>query len=163
MCWLCDHPDKTRDDYLDLLRDIIRRRGWAVQAVEDHRTPFSYTIGLHLRGLPEMLMTGLSPRRSAQLLNDAADHVLAQGMPPPGTRFTLFERQPVEVVEVDHPEAHMGLAYDISRGGPIAARQLVWSDTFGRWPWARGFDRGMRRQPVLGVRASTGGATDACA
>lgn len=154
MCWSCDHPDKTREDYLDVLRDIIRRHGWAVQAVEDHRAPFSYTIGLHHRGLPEMLVTGLPPERAAQLLNDAADGVLKQGMPPPGTRLTLLGRQPVEVVEVDHPEAHMYLAYDIARGRSIAARQLVWADALGRWPWARGFDRGIRRQPVLGVRAA---------
>ncbi|MFC7674717.1 DUF4262 domain-containing protein [Mycolicibacterium sp. GCM10028919] len=154
MCWSCDHPDKTREDYFDVLRDIIRRHGWAVQAVEDHRAPFSYTIGLHRHGLPEMLVTGLSPERAAQLLNDAADGVLVHGMPPPGTRLTLLGLQPVEVVEVDHPEAHMHLAYDIARGRLIVARQLVWADALGRWPWARGFDRGMRRQPVFGVRGA---------
>ena len=34
MCWQCDNPDRTTDDYLDLLREIINGHGWAVQFVE---------------------------------------------------------------------------------------------------------------------------------
>lgn len=152
MCWQCDHPDKTREDYLDILRAIIRKNGWAVQYVENERAPFAYTIGLHARGLPELLMTGLAPKQSQLLLNHAAQRALREGAPVPGTQFRLHERLRVEVVEVEHPEAHMGNAFGIFRERPIRARQLVWADSLGRWPWAPGFDRGMRRQPVLGVR-----------
>lgn len=28
MCWMCDHPDATTDDYLGLLREKMRKRGW---------------------------------------------------------------------------------------------------------------------------------------
>jgi hypothetical protein len=37
MCWQCDNPDKTRADYLDLLRGKIKTYGWAVQYVEGKR------------------------------------------------------------------------------------------------------------------------------
>ena len=29
MCWFCDHPDGTRLDYLDFIRDKVTRFGWA--------------------------------------------------------------------------------------------------------------------------------------
>ena len=161
MCWQCDHPEKTREDYLDVMRSIIREHGWAVQFVEDDRAPFAYTIGLNARGLPELLMTGLAPKRSQLLLNRAAELALREGAPVPGAQFTLCDRLPVEVVEVGHPEAHMAIALDIARGRPVRARQLVWADNLGRWPWARGFDRGMRRQPVLGVRVRQLGGPNA--
>jgi hypothetical protein len=45
MCWQCDHPDGTLDDYLDGLRDTITDHGWAVQYVESERRPCAYTIG----------------------------------------------------------------------------------------------------------------------
>jgi hypothetical protein len=79
----------------------------------------------------------------------------------PGTQFRLDDRLNVEVVEVEHPEAHMGIAFGIYRGRPIRARQLVWADSLGRWPWARNFDRGMRRQPVFGVRVPQVGRPNA--
>lgn len=61
MCWLCDHPQATTQDYLDILRRQIAKCGWTVQYVEG-RSPFGYTIGLSEVGLPELLVTGL-PRR----------------------------------------------------------------------------------------------------
>jgi hypothetical protein len=52
VCWQCDNPDKTLDDYLALLRERIQTRGWVVQYVECDRRPFAYTIGLHDNGCP---------------------------------------------------------------------------------------------------------------
>ena len=60
MCWQCDNPNGTTEEYLGELRETIRVNGWAVQGVEDDRRPLAYTIGLHDRGLPELLVTGLS-------------------------------------------------------------------------------------------------------
>src|SRR6476661_6742042 len=72
MCWQCDNPNGTTEEYLGELRETIRINGWAVQGVEDDRRPYTYTIGLHDRGLPELLVTGLSPQRAARVLNDVA-------------------------------------------------------------------------------------------
>ena len=62
---------------------------------------------------------------------------------PAGTR--------VELVRIDHPEAHMDMAIGIA-GPDISAMQLVWADDRGRWPWSADFDDGRQRQAVLGVR-----------
>jgi hypothetical protein len=57
----------------------------------------------------------------------------------------------VELVAVEHPDAHLYTAIGIE-GPDVKAVQLVWSDGRGRWPWALGFDDGRRHQPVLGAR-----------
>ena len=51
MCWLCEHPEESTGDYLEVLRTTMRKHGWAVQFVESDRNPFAYTIGLHDWGL----------------------------------------------------------------------------------------------------------------
>ncbi|MFN0144666.1 MAG: hypothetical protein ACKVP6_14660 [Mycobacterium sp.] len=54
MCWQCDNPHRTTDDYLDVLREIIDGHQWAVHYVEDEDRPFAYTVGLtdHFRNWP---------------------------------------------------------------------------------------------------------------
>jgi len=34
MCWMCDHPTATRQDYHGHIRLLISDCGWAVQGVE---------------------------------------------------------------------------------------------------------------------------------
>ena len=48
MCWQCDNPNSTIEDYLNELRRMMRDHdGWQVQFVEQDRKPFAYTVGLH--------------------------------------------------------------------------------------------------------------------
>lgn len=152
MCWQCDHPDKTTDDYLDELRKTIKTHGWAVQFVESDQRPFAYTIGLHYKGLPELLVTGMQPRMSAKLLNLIGHQMVAEGMDlRPAEHIDCGGRLLLEVVEVEHPDVHMRFAIELC-GAKIRAYQLVWADDAGRWPWDRGWGHGRRRQPVLGIR-----------
>lgn len=81
MCWMCDHPEATFADYVDdLLQPVIDRCGWAVQGVGGSkvRAPFSYTVGLTLRRLPELVVTGKPQVEAGQILNDMAREVLAR-------------------------------------------------------------------------------------
>jgi hypothetical protein len=151
MCWRCDNPGATDEDYLDELRDIIRAHGWAVQAVEHDRRPYAYSIGLHDHGMPELLVTGLSPPDAAALINWSAAHLVRGLGISAGQQFTDPSGRLLEVVDVDHPDAHMTFA--VALGGPdITAQQLVWADRNGRWPWDARWSHGRRRQPVLGIR-----------
>jgi len=123
-----------------------------VQGVEDDRRPFAYTIGLHDRGLPELLVTGLSPERAARVLNDVAGATVGGRVLDPGAHIAVGAGPLLEIVEVEHPDAHMNFA--MALGGPdVRALQLVWADDRGRWPWAASWGNERRRQPVLGVRA----------
>jgi hypothetical protein len=152
MCWQCDHPDLTIEDYFDEVRETIRKCGWMVQYVESDRTPFAYTIGLHDWGLPELLITAVSPQRATRLLNAVARDAVTGRTLTPGQQIKLSAGPLIEIVEMSHPDAHLNFAVAI--GGPeIRALQLVWADGRGRWPWSAGFCDGRRRQPVLGIRS----------
>lgn len=155
MCWQCDHPDATREDYHDVLRRVVREHGWAVQHVEDDRIPFTYTIGLCQAGLPELLVTGLSPKWAVRMLNTVAEYMVREKVPEPGDTMTLPDDWFAEFVEVAQPDAHMGLAVELY-GTDLRAMQIVWRDKQGHSPWCPEFNLGGRRQPVLGVRGARG-------
>ena len=152
MCWKCDHPEATMADWIAHVWGKIDRRGWAIQYVEDGLRSFAYTIGLHDFGLPELLITGVAPASAQRLLNDMAERTIIDGMPAAGSQVPTEDPPFVEIVEVDHPEAHMGMASAI-QGSNYTARQLVWADVHGALPWDPDFDHGRSLQPVFGVRA----------
>jgi len=115
MCWACDHPGATRADYLDHLRRVIARYGWAVQEVErDGAHPsWAYTIGLTTFGQPELVATGLSRHRAADLLNGMAGHLLHAAAPPPGEQIKLADGPLVQIAEVAEPAAHLAIAVEL--------------------------------------------------
>lgn len=152
MCWKCDRPGSTTEDYFDELRATIRTQGWAIQFVESGRTPYAYTIGLHDWDVPELLVTGVSPQRAVRLLNTVARNEVRGDAFAPGQQFTIPGGPVIEIVEVAHPDAHMNVA--VAFGGPeVRALQLVWADGRGRWPWSAAFADGRAMQPVLGCRS----------
>lgn len=151
MCWMCDHPGATLDDYLDVLRDSIRRHGWAVQYIESKRRPFAYTIGLHEHGLAELMITGVEPARAVDVLNAAARYCTTTVQPQPGERLSLPDCV-LEFVHVIRPEEYVKHAFDIY-GPEVRALQIVWIDDRGHSPWCPDFDHGRGSQPVLGPRA----------
>jgi hypothetical protein len=155
MCWQCDHPQATYNDYLDHVSEIIVRTGWFSQEVEgDHlHPPWAYTVGLTTRGLPELVVTGLRQPELRDLLHDVTHHVLHAGPPAPGEQVPLVGGPLIEIVEVAEPTAHLNLALNLF-GPQIRALQIVHADDRDHWPWDRGY-RGIRGgQPVLGMRSA---------
>ncbi|OBF93732.1 hypothetical protein A5790_10915 [Mycobacterium sp. 852002-51152_SCH6134967] len=151
MCWQCDHPEATRADYHDVLRRTILEHGWAVQFVESSRNPFAYTVGLHSAGLPELLVTGVSPEWAVRLLNTVANYLIRERVPAPGDTMQLPDGWQAEFVAVAQPDAHLKLAVELY-GPEVRALQLVWRDDDGHSAWCPDFNKGGCRQPVLGVR-----------
>jgi Domain of unknown function (DUF4262) len=154
MCWECDHPGSTRSDYLAYLTGLMAEFGWAVQGVERDRIhpPWAYTVGLTLRGLPELVLTGLPLRRAAGLLNEVAGHVAHAEAPKPGDQIPWRDGPLMEIVKVAEPSAHLVMAVELF-GTDLRALQVVHADDRGHWPWDVGY-RGVRGgQPVLGERA----------
>lgn len=152
MCWKCDHPDSTVEEWLDAIRELVDKHGWAVQYVESERSPFAYTVGLHEHGLPELLVTGLPPQRTAYLLNNVAAYLMKGGRPIPGELMATPDGPPLEFVQVQQPDAHLYVAVTLY-GPDVKALQLVWADEHGHRPWCARFSNGGVRQPVLGVQA----------
>jgi hypothetical protein len=155
VCWQCDHPGATWQDYLDHLRELLEQHCWIVQGVqrERHRPPYAYTVGLAGHDLPELVVTGMPYDRAVDLLNDAAEQVLQAGPPRPGEVLGLRGRPVIEIVRVAEPRVHLGVAAALN-GPAFAALQLVYADDRGHWPWEAGFRGGHGGQPVLGARAA---------
>jgi Domain of unknown function (DUF4262) len=155
MCWLCDHPDTARLDYLERIRETIACCGFAIQRVEGprHAALWSYTVGLTAYEVPELLVTGMSMPRATLLLNDAASHALDADAPRPGERIALRDSPLLEIVEVSEPTVYLWTAVKIF-GPEVRALQLVHADDRGHWPWDVGFRGGHGSQAVLGVRVS---------
>lgn len=154
MCWLCEHPTATPQDYLAVLRDKARKHGWAVQYVEDESHPFAYTVGLNDWNLPELLVTGVPPSASTWLLRSVARRALQGLRVEAGARLAVEEGPLIEFVDVDHPDVHLCWAVNHAEG-PIRALQVVWADKHGHWPWSERFCDGHGCQPVFGKRAQT--------
>lgn len=153
MCWMCDHPNATRQDYLDHIMSLVASHCWAVQGVERdrYRPPYAYTVGLTAHDKPELVITGMSVTRAAELLNDVAAHLLHAPALAPGERTRLTDGPLVEFIEVDVPSAHLVVAGELYGPG-LRALQMVHADDRDRWPWESSY-RGIKGgQPVLGVR-----------
>lgn len=154
MCWQCEHPGSTREDYLDYVNGVIAEHGWAVQGVQRDRIhpPWAYTVGLTALGEPELVVTGMPLRRASGLIHDVAAHVLHATAPRPGEQIPLRDGPLIEIVKVSVPSAHLVTAVEIY-GPRLRALQVVHADDRGHWPWDVGY-RGVRGgQPVLGPRA----------
>ncbi|MBO0802010.1 MAG: DUF4262 domain-containing protein [Nocardiopsaceae bacterium] len=164
MCWQCDHPGSTFEDWLDHIREWKERYCFAVVGVERDgaRPPWAYTVGLTEHGKPELVVTGMRAGPATTLLNSVASHLLHAEAPWPGERVPLTGGPLIEIVEVAEPTAHLNVA--VALYGPrLRALQLVHADDRGHWPWEVGW-RGVRGgQPVLGIRAERAAtSTTAC-
>lgn len=157
MCWQCDHPGATWQDYLGHLRGLLERHCWVVQGVQRdrHRPPYAYTVGLAGHDRPELVVTGMPYDRAAELLNSVAEHVVHADAPRPGEVVPLRGGPVIEIVRVAEPAVHLAVATAIN-GPRFSALQLVHADDRGRWPWDVGFRGGHGGQPVLGARAAAG-------
>src|SRR4051812_22438354 len=130
MCWRCDHPDASFEDYLDeVVRPTVDRCGYAVQATERHGVPLAYTVGLAQTGRPELVVTGKPP----DVAHDLLQALLAgEEVPTAGRRCDLVLGPAVWMLAVLNPAA-LEVAWAIHPG--LSALQAVWADTLGRWPW----------------------------
>jgi hypothetical protein len=153
MCWVCDHPEATKDARLAYVRGLLDEHPWVVIGVErdGYRPPYSYTVGLTALNRPELVITGLSKERAADVLIAVGEQVVDAAAPTVGARTRLPGRRPGEIVRVAEPGVHLGVAADLF-GERLTAIQLVYADVRGRWPWDKNFRNGRGGQPVLGPR-----------
>jgi Domain of unknown function (DUF4262) len=157
MCWQCDHPGATWQDYLAHLRELLEQHCWVVQGVqrERRRPPYAYTVGLAGHDRPELVVTGLPYDQAAALLNNIAGRLLQASPPRLGPLVPLPDGRRAEIVLVAEPSVHLVVAAALNGPG-FSALQLVYPDEQGRWPWDADFRGGRGGQPVLGGRGSAG-------
>lgn len=130
------------DDYLEQLRRDVRSHGvFLLHVHEDEEGPgWTYTIGLHDRGHPEVVLFGPDQDSASVMLNDLALRVVA-GVERFDTEPVVLEGflgSPYEVAVLPLPgdahDEHLGMAQALA-GGEVEAVQLVVTGSDHRWPW----------------------------
>lgn len=121
-----------------------------VGADEEKKKPgFSYTVGLRMIGLPDIIVFALNPFVARQILNS----VIAAWRNEPHLAESLatlddVANLPMAFVKlsVDEAEHHMAVTrwyYSIVEGARVRLDncvQMVWSDQKGKFPWSPGFN-----------------------
>ena len=167
MCPACEAEARGEVfDYDAVLRGIdgmIERSGQAIQFVSGTSTTpdWAYTIGRQRRGLPDLIVMGLDPRSSAELLNEAdarGDELMA--LLATGTLEDAIDYTFVPVPErIWHTTDYLlGAANDARLLVPerrLEAMQLVWASDDGRFPWDPDADPNFQSmQVILGLLRS---------
>lgn len=139
---------------------LIAEHGWMVQGVfqtaETQSQPaFAYTIGLHAKGLPEMLTIGLPPEAGHQLLNDIARIFLeaqaAQQAEPTGLMSHPRWPMPFYLLAAAAEDVSDWATGAVNRSQGLARFcQICWPDKAGRFPWEVTFSKKfLKIQPIL--------------
>ncbi|WP_128422808.1 DUF4262 domain-containing protein [Frankia sp. EI5c] len=145
------------------LANTIHTHGWAVQAVLDDGPgdpPYAYTIGLHsFDAHPELLVSGLPPEPSAEILNLIGERVRDRQRLHEGQRLTLAPSLTVQLRAITPLASDQLLlgANELYRdpdGPAVPAFQAVWADHAGSLPgeppWVKGVAQPLATVPPAG-------------
>lgn len=138
---MTDPIEERRLQVIEDTRCLIKRHGWALigvfPAAGDTGQPFTYTVGLSAQFLPELVVYGLDQQSAGALLNAVAANMVDKGELKPGDRVDdiLADGRTLAVIDLDPADA-ADLAMVHSIYGPLlSARQVVWPDENGKFPW----------------------------
>jgi hypothetical protein len=143
-----------RAAYLKDIGEKIARHGHAVQQVAgaDGEPGWSYTVGLHAAGLPELIIIGgLARGGQVSVLNRLAERMRS------GEALHLGERDPdvLEGVDVTYIEVvdttTSDFAVALKFASDFRALQVVWPDHGNRFPWEPGYSFARAEQRLLGL------------
>ena len=141
----------------------IRRFGWVVNGVSDicehceaagetPNTSFAYTVGLALRGSPEVAVYGLAAQQGYEVLHEIADLLAVEDwktLVDDHEEITLDALAvPVRLVEMIDT---LDLIHARAVFPDVPALQVVWADERLFFPWEEGYTLLEEQQPVHGV------------
>lgn len=125
----------------------IAAHGWAVRGVVGP-APFSYTIGLHSLGLPELILFGASVQMGGHVLNDVVaclQRSRANNEEFLGKKDMENWQLPIFVLPVPQELVEDYACAAIARSeGKATYLQVCLPDPKGLFPWQPGFDEAFR-------------------
>lgn len=116
---------------------------------DDPAILFSYTVGLARKGLPELIVFGLSQEVSLSILNAAAKRLEAQDLP---LDVKLDELANLPLVAKAVPPKNGDHFLNVANNREnrlLPAIQIVWPDRSGVFPWDACFDQDMKSHQIL--------------
>lgn len=145
-----------RDAYLDRLRALVDKHGWAVQGVgadvEAGVPGFAYTVGLAKKGLPELIVLGLPMDAAQPILNTLARRMVDGESFEDGSDIIEAANLPLRLQTLEGAHLRNWVRFaDLMNGEPVGVRQLVWPDRDGRFPTDPGVDGRMAAMQDLGL------------
>jgi len=156
-------PPEAEDDSDRKLLADVKSHGWHLVGVEeDSEGPaFTFSVGLlYSLGHPEILIMGLQPSISGNLINDMGDAIRAGQTFQAGKQYDdIAAGFPLAFVAMDrrHYRQYLGYALWFYRTLDIPVLQCVWPDKAGIFPWQPGYDsRFFDLQRILGERPKPG-------
>jgi hypothetical protein len=142
--------------FREAIRTNIAKHGRCIQAVGETESdalglePFSYTVGNHGLGLPELLIVGTTKfsgilNRLSEIQRDRGRAFEHEELVSIGGTFPL---RIIDTGDLGHREyaCFARLYYD---SNTVEVRQVLIPDTKGRWPDTPGCDAPYRDQPIL--------------
>lgn len=135
---------------------VVREYGWSIEYIgggvcsypgcdgsDDEGPPFAYTVGLFGLGHPELLLFGLGPGDSLEVLNSLGRRIREGENLLPGVELTVAG-WPHRVVPETVPnpgEIVFGANRFYQRPDEfsVPVLQLTYDDVNGRFPWDEGF------------------------
>ncbi|GAB3078914.1 DUF4262 domain-containing protein [Nocardioides zeae] len=129
------------DDFIDHVRAQVRSHGvFLIHVHEDEDGPgWTYTVGLHALGHPEIVLFGPDQESAKLMLNDLAFRVV-DGVERFDEPVVIegYIGSPYEVAVLPFPaeqhDDHLGIAMGVA-GEELTAVQLVVTGRDHRWPW----------------------------
>jgi hypothetical protein len=149
-------PDPGQLAHLNWVAATVGEYGWAVSGsrAEGRVPPWAYSIGMWLTcQVPELLLCGVPVESAATIINAIGARAADGAEITPETVLDDVGPTPVAFrpVELSWRQTRLLTISDAFYGMVrVPYLQVVWSDPDGRFPWERGFPRGLeRRQPML--------------
>lgn len=139
------------------ISNFVEQGRWGVIGVGASETdsPFSYTVGLHYKKLPELIMVGISPQIAIRILNDCAEKMVVNGAGfKHGCLLDDLANMPLAIIDViDSKKKECAVqAYNHYQHWDFGMQQLVMPDRSGKFPWEGDFELKMKEiQDVLGT------------
>lgn len=127
-----------------MIKQQVKNGGWGVIDVvrDGKKPPFSYTIGLHYHGLPELISIGLPGNHAHTILNKIAEAMIDNKKPyASGSIIEKVANLPLAVVDATcEKKERTPQAYNHYKHWDYSLAQIVMPDRFGKFPWDDDFE-----------------------
>lgn len=147
-----EHDEKAK---VRIAQDV-KKYGFHIAYFErtDYLPGFAYTIGLHEKNHPELIVFGLSQELMGFILNEMGAKILNGEVFEIGRNYDDFiEGYPIQLVKVDKDYYPNYLGYCSWYNGfseEYSTYQVIWPDKEGKFPWEDEFNKEwIFMQPLL--------------